>query len=134
MIRRLVPVGLLMVAVAGSVEAKPALSEVPQIDDGLLVIGLAHEIHKKCPTISARLFKGIGALQDLKREAQDLGYSDDEIREHVESDAEKKRLRARAAQYMKARGLGQTKQDYCALGQDEIAQKSQIGALLRARQ
>jgi hypothetical protein len=129
-------VSVVMVAallVSGAAVAKPPLRDVTEIDEGLFVVGLAHEIHKKCPTISARLFRGIAALQDLKDRASDLGYSDSEIREHVDSKAEKRRLRARAADYMQDRGFNQTEEGYCALGRDEIAQKSDIGALLRAR-
>lgn len=114
--------------------AKPSLRDVPRIDDGLFAVGLAHEIHKKCPTISARMLKGIGTLRALQSEARDLGYTDAEIRAHVDSRAEKQRLRARAADYMKQRGLGQTPQDYCALGRAEIAQQTDIGALLRTTQ
>ncbi|MEM9576077.1 MAG: DUF5333 domain-containing protein [Pseudomonadota bacterium] len=117
---------------AGAVAAKPALRDVPEIDDGLFVVGLAHEIRKNCPSIEARLFKAFGFLRGLERDARDLGYTEDEIRTHLKSKAEKKRLRARAAQYMEAQGFGQDKAGYCALGKAEIARASEIGALLRA--
>ncbi|WP_227270315.1 DUF5333 domain-containing protein [Roseobacter weihaiensis] len=120
------------ISLPGGVLAKPALRDVPQIDAQLFAIGLAHEIRENCPTISARLFRALGVLRDLQREAASLGYSESEIRTHIESDTEKDRLRARAADYMAARNLGQDEQGYCALGQAEIAQNSQIGALLRA--
>jgi predicted transcriptional regulator len=124
--------GILLAVLAAPLAAKPALRDVPEIDEGLFVVGLAHEIHKKCPSIEARILKGLGTLQDLQRQARDLGYSEEEVRRHVSSKAEKKRLRARAADYMAARGFGQTEEGYCALGTDEIARKSEIGALLRA--
>lgn len=132
MIRGLLILFVTSLATATVAQPKPALRDVPQIDDGLFVIGLAHEIHENCPTISARFFKGIGALRSLEQSARSLGYTEDEIRAHIKSKAEKNRLRARAADYMDARGHGQTKEGYCALGQAEIAQDSQIGALLRA--
>jgi predicted transcriptional regulator len=77
------------------------------------------------------MFKAIGVLQGLERAARDRGYTEDEIRKHLKSKEEKKRLRARAAKYMDAQGFGQTEAGYCALGEAEIARKSEIGALLR---
>lgn len=122
----------LVVFAAGAVAGKPALRDVPEIDDALFAVGLAHTIRKECPEIEARLFRAIGFLRDLERDARSRGYTEDEIRTHLKSDAEKRRLRARAAEYMKARGYGQTTQGYCALGAAEIAQKSETGTLLRA--
>ena len=117
---------------AGTAFAKPALRDVPQIDNGLFNVGLANEIREICPSIDARLFKAFGYLRRLEREAIDLGYSEDEIKAHLKSKKEKKRLRARAAEYMKSQGFGQTTEGYCALGEAEIARNSEIGVLLRA--
>lgn len=129
---RKVIVGILVAVLAvGAVAAKPALRDVPDIDNGLFVVGLAHEIRKNCPSIDARLFKAFGVLRGLEREARDLGYTEDEIRTHLKSKSEKKRLRARAAKYMESQGFGQDKAGYCALGEAEIARNSEIGALLR---
>ena len=123
---------VVVILAASSAWAKPPLRDVPEIDNGLFAVGLAHEIRKKCPSIDARLFKAFGVLRDLEREARDLGYSEDEIRTHLKSKQEKKRLRARAAKYMESQGLGQTEAGYCALGESEIARSSEIGVLLRA--
>lgn len=123
--------GIIVIA-ASAVASKPALRDVPEIDDGLFTVGLAHTIRKECPAIEARLFRAIGYLKDLERAARGLGYTEDEIRRHLESDAEKARLKARAAEYMQAQGYGQDEKGYCALGATEIARKSEIGALLRA--
>jgi hypothetical protein len=125
-------VATISLTLTGAAAAKPALRDVPEIDNGLFVVGLAHEIRENCPSIEARLLKAIGVLRGLEREARSRGYSEDEIRRHLKSKTEKKRLRARAASYMKARGFGQTTDGYCALGQSEIARDSEIGALLRA--
>ncbi|MEM1076754.1 MAG: DUF5333 domain-containing protein [Pseudomonadota bacterium] len=113
------------------VAAKPSLRDVPQIDEGLFAVGLAHEIRKNCPEISARLFKAYGYLRGLYDEAQALGYSKAEIEAHVESDAEKDRMRARARATMEERGLTVNEEGYCALGRQEIAAKSATGSLLR---
>lgn len=130
--RRVIAVAVLALTVAGAAQAKPALRDVAKIDDGLFVVGLANEIRKACPAIKARYFKALSALRALEQTARDLGYTEDEVTRHIRSDAEKQRLRARAASYMAERGLEQTENGYCALGQAEIAQGSEIGALLRA--
>ncbi|MDW3222280.1 MAG: DUF5333 domain-containing protein [Paracoccaceae bacterium] len=107
------------------------LREVKSIDDGLFVIGLADQIRKNCPNISPRVFKALGALQDLNNQAMAMGYTKAEIDAHVESDVEKDRLRARARQYMAEQGLELDEAGYCALGKSEIERNSTIGALLR---
>ncbi|WP_299827454.1 DUF5333 domain-containing protein [uncultured Roseobacter sp.] len=110
------------------------LRDVKSIDDGLFVIGLADQIRKNCPKISARVFKALGALQDLNNQAMAMGYTKAEIDAHVESDAEKDRLRARARDYMAAQDLKPDEAGYCALGQKEIERNSKVGALLRTSQ
>nr|WP_299963050.1 DUF5333 domain-containing protein [uncultured Roseobacter sp.] len=122
---------LLAVVLAGSVAANPPLREVKAIDDGLFAIGLADQIRKNCPDIQARLLRALGALQDLNNEAKALGYSKAEIDAHVDSDAEKERLRARGKAYMAELGLEQDAAGYCALGHKEIDRSSTVGVLLR---
>ena len=128
---RLMMSAAITVALSQGVLAQSSLRDERDIDEGLYTVGLAHEIREKCPEISARFFRAIGVLRGLERKARDRGYSEDEIRAYLKSDADKERLRARAARYMEARGFGQTKVGYCALGRSEIAQDSDIGALLR---
>lgn len=118
---------------AGAMAQQLNLRDVPQIDDGLFVVGIADQIRKKCPTISARFFRALGYLRDLEAQARALGYSEAEVERHLKSDVEKDRLRARAVKYMNARGYGQDESGYCALGRSEIAQNSEIGALLRTQ-
>lgn len=122
---------LASVLMPGPVVAKPALRDVPAIDDGLFAVGLAHEIRKNCPQIKARYFRALSHLSALRQEALDLGYDADEISSHMKSDAEKQRLRDRAARYMQAQGFEQTTQGYCALGKGEIGRDTETGALLR---
>lgn len=114
--------------------AKAPLSSVKVIDDNMLYVALALEISKKCGTIDARKFKGLNFLFGLRSKANKLGYSDDEINAYRKSDKQKARIRARGVAYVKARGLNPRKAaDLCKLGQDEIARKSVIGSLLKAR-
>ncbi|QJF50857.1 DUF5333 domain-containing protein [Roseobacter ponti] len=129
---RLILSAAVMLSLATSASAKPALRDVPEIDNGLFTVGLADQIRKNCPDISARFFRALSYLKGLENEARDRGYTEAEVEAHLDSDAEKDRLRARARDYMKTRGHGQDQQGYCALGREEISRGSAIGALLRA--
>jgi hypothetical protein len=121
----------LVVALSGAAAAKPSLRDVPEIDNGLFAVGLANKIRKTCADISPRYFRAISFLRDLESKAYAMGYTEDEVEAHLESDAEKNRQRARAADYMKARGFEQTETGYCALGRSEIERKTRIGTFLR---
>ncbi len=128
--------GTLLVAAvaASSALAKPALRDVAEIDDKMLQVGLALEISDECPTIDARKVRGLNFLWSVKKRANALGYSDDEINAYRKSEAEKARLRAKGATYVKSKGLDpKNADDLCKLGRDEIAKGSTIGSLLRAK-
>lgn len=129
--RGLILGAVLTVAVTSVVSAKPALRDVKELDDGLFIVGFAQEIKKKCPDIASRKIKRTIEALKLRNRAINLGYTEDEIRAHVESDVEQARLRDRAATYMKSRGYAQNTEGYCALGRMEMKRKSNVGALLR---
>ena len=115
-------------------EAKPPLREVSQIDDAMLWVALAIEISDKCPEIDPRTFKGLSVLYDLRSQAQDMGYSDTEIRAYVRSRDEKARMRARGEKYVKSKGLNPSDPAaLCTLGHSESARSSRIGGLLKAK-
>ena len=121
-----------MAAITGSAAlAKPAIRDVPALDNGLFAVGLAEEIRRNCPQISGRMFKAFGYLQDLASDAFELGYTRAEIQAHIKSDVEKDRLRKRAAIYMADQGFDQDSAGYCALGKSEIERNSITGTLLR---
>lgn len=124
---------VIALAIPQIVAAKPTLRDVKPIDDGLFAIGLADQIRKNCPVISARVLPALGALQDLQSKARALGYTQAEIDAHVDSDIEKDRLRARGAQYLASKDLNTDQAGYCALGKEEIARNSTVGVLLRAK-
>ncbi|MDF3414038.1 DUF5333 domain-containing protein [Sulfitobacter sp. M57] len=114
--------------------AKPPLREVAAIDDALFDLGIADRIRKNCPVISARMFRAIGYVRNLEKKARDMGYTQAEIEAYTDSDVEKDRLRAKAAEFFRARGVDTSDpQSYCALGQQEIQKSSRIGSLLRAK-
>lgn len=124
---------LIALAPAGIAAAKPPLSEVPEIADGIFTIVVANKIRRSCDGIDGRLLKGLGQAQRLKSRANDLGYSDDEIRALFDSDTEKARMLDRGRDYMAGFGLNYDRPgDLCRLGRMEIERKSAIGALLRA--
>ena len=119
---------------ATPVLAKPPLRDVAAIDDALFDLGIADRIRKNCPTISARMFKAVRYVNRLEAKARELGYSDAEIEAYTDSDAEKDRLRAKAATFFAARGGDPARpESYCAVGLEEIQKASRIGSLLRAK-
>ena len=132
---RLLSIALLAASLlAGTASAKPPLREVAQIDDALFDLGIADIVRKNCPTISARMLRAIGYVRDLEQQAKALGYSDAEIEAYTDSDAEKDRLRAKAATFFARRGVDTSDpQSYCALGLEEIQKSSRIGSLLKAK-
>lgn len=129
---RAMTMALILSLTAGSASAKPHLRDVPEIDGTILAVGIADEIRKNCPEISARMLKAYTLVTGLKDRARALGYSDAEIDAYRGSDAEKARLKAARAAYLAQSGVtvGQPA-TYCALGRQEIEKGGQIGALLR---
>ncbi|MDO6725566.1 MAG: DUF5333 domain-containing protein [Cognatishimia sp.] len=124
---------LALVMAAGVAEAKQPLEKVESVTDGLLWVGIADEIRKTCPTISARMIRALGYINDIQNEAKSLGYSKAEIDTFRKSDANKAELRRRGEAYLKANGVDLSDpSSYCTLGLAEIKKSSQIGALLRA--
>ncbi|MGJ8615966.1 MAG: DUF5333 domain-containing protein [Sulfitobacter sp.] len=126
----LVSVGLM----ATPVLAKQPLNQVAAIDDALFDLGIADRIRKNCPTISARMFRAISYIRKLESDAKALGYTSAEIEAYTDSDADKARLRAKAAAFFKAKGVDTSDpQSYCAFGRAEIQKSSRIGSLLKAK-
>jgi hypothetical protein len=114
--------------------AKPPLRDVPEIDDAMLWVAVAYEIRDKCDSIGARLVYAVGNLQKLRRRANELGYTDDEIRAYLYSKEEQERMRRRGEDYIFARGADyDAPETFCVLGRAEIARDSAIGAYLRER-
>lgn len=132
---RLFTVVTVAALMAGSVAAaRPALRDVKEIDEQMLRVGIALVISEQCNTILARKIKGITFLWTIKRRANELGYSDDEINAYRKSPVEKDRIRANGEAYVKSKGLNpKSATDLCTLGKAEIAKGSVIGSLLKAK-
>ncbi|MEW2911762.1 DUF5333 domain-containing protein [Leisingera sp. JC11] len=122
------------VALPASALAKPSLRDVQEIEDPLFAVAVAKEVSDYCDDISPRYLKGLGELRRLKARANALGYSDAEIRDYIESDAEKDRMRAKGEQLLAQNGVDYGKPEtFCAYGRAEIEKNSAIGVLLRAK-
>lgn len=131
---RLTALAVLAAVLAAPVAAKAPLREVKEIDQNMLWVALAIEISDKCEALAPRTLKGLAFLASLKNRAESLGYSGDEIKAYVNSDAEKARIRQLGESYVKSQGLDpQNTADLCSLGRAEIDRSSQIGALLKAK-
>ncbi len=131
--KALAVISITVAAFPATAQAKPPLRDVPVIADGIFTIVVANEIRRHCRDINGRILKGIGQIRQLRSQANQMGYSDAEIRAVLDSDAEKERMRARGRTYMASKGLDYDKPgDLCRLGRLEINNNSAIGALLRA--
>nr|WP_319250382.1 DUF5333 domain-containing protein [uncultured Celeribacter sp.] len=121
-------------AAGASVAAElPPLREVKEIDQNMLWAGLAVEASDECPTLEVKKLKGLSFLWGLKNKASAMGYSDDEIRAYVESDAEEARIRKLGETYVRAAGFDpKTTAGLCAFGEAEIKRGSIIGSFLRS--
>jgi len=125
---------LTMAVPASAALAKPSLRDVPEIENIIFVAALAHEVSDRCHSIKPRRVKALGMAWRLKSRANDLGYSDAEIRDYVESDSEKSRMRAKGENFLKANGVDYDKPEtFCTFGHAEIAKSSAIGVLLKAK-
>lgn len=125
---------IIAVVAAGQALALAPLSQVKQINDGLRDMFVADQLRIVCPTLEARMIRGWAFARELQNKARAIGYSKEQIDDFVESKKERRRIEREAQSYMVARGVkaGQPN-TYCALGREEIAKASQIGALLRAK-
>ena len=120
-------------ALASPVSAA-GLQDEAEINNGLLAVGIADEIRKRCDSISARTFTAMGYLSSLKRDARAKGYSNEQINTYTKSSTEKAKMRKRGQVYLAQNGASMSDPvSMCRLGRAEIAKRSQIGVLLRAK-
>ena len=128
--KRMMILGLTL-ALATPSFALPPLSENAYINDRLIQARVADRIRKECDTINARFAYAYSQARALQQYARDQGYSDDQIDAFLDSDAEKKRVKAAAEAYLAANGVTQgDAASFCALGAREIANKTVAGSLI----
>ena len=117
---------------AGHLSAQTALKDVAKVRDGIIYTGMAYEISEQCDSINARLFRGLGYLQSLRRYAGELGYSQAEIEAYINNAAEKDRLEGIARAQLARLGVVPGESDsYCTVGRAQIAANTRVGWLLR---
>ena len=114
--------------------ANPPLRELSEVDDGLYYVAVANVVRKRCDSIDARMLRALGKIRELRKIAQNAGYSETEINAFVDSDTEKARMIARAEKMFVARGIDpDVPEDLCRFGREEIARNSAVGVLLKAK-
>lgn len=107
--------------------ARTALQDDATIENGLVLVAVGKMMRDQCPDISPRYIKAFAFAKGLETRAKKLGYNRDEIDAYLKSKSDKKRVKAKAREWIAARGG-----DVCAVGRAEIAKGSTLGALLRA--
>lgn len=129
----LVPaIAIACVTGAGLVSAQTPLKDVAYVRDGIVSVGMAYELSERCSELHARIFRGLGYLQSLRRHAADLGYSRAEIDAYINDAEEKARLEGVARAQLVALGVVEGEEaTYCAVGRAQIAANTRVGWLLR---
>lgn len=129
---RLILTSALCLSFALPAAGNPPLSEVREIDDGLMAIAIADDIRKRCDEINPRMVRAYRQIKALESRAKALGYSEEEIDRYVSSDAEKKRMRKKAESWLATQGVNaKDKGALCQFGRDDIARGGPIGFFLR---
>lgn len=120
--------------IAGSAAALPALSDVKEVRDPLIITAVAWEISETCDTIRPRKIRGIQYLYGIRSKALKLGYTSAQIEAYVDDKAEKDHIEGLARQQLRVmiRDIGKTADPdaNCALGREQIKKNTLIGRLL----
>lgn len=113
-------------------QAAHPLSEVAEIDDGLMAIAIADEMRRRCDGVQPRYWRAFQTLRQLEARARDLGFSDAQIEAYVTSDAEKARMREKATAWLAERSVDVADTDaFCGYARRAIDAENAIGRLLR---
>ena len=128
----LIPLALSVAVVGSGAQAQSSPHEVSRVAEGLIAAGMAIELGDLCDDVSVRTLRGLSFLQGLKRHLRELGFSNDEIDAYIDDDEEKDRLEAIARGRLADLGVVTTEADtYCTVANEQIAQGTQVGQLLR---
>ncbi|MBL9051644.1 MAG: DUF5333 domain-containing protein [Tabrizicola sp.] len=133
MLRTIKTIALTLVISATPALALVPINEEPVIGEKLLQGFIGDAIADNCPTMEARKLRALGELNALRDYAIGQGYEASVVREFVTSDVEKAKFKAKAAEWLKAKGAEPGNPEaYCKIGEEEIAKDSLIGYLLRS--
>lgn len=109
-----------------------ALRADPEIENGVLIVAIGDIIQDACPNFEDRRFRSVPFLMGLRNRANELGYSDDEIRGYIDDDAEKARVTGRALLWFEQQGASpEEPESICQVARAEIAAESAIGRLIQ---
>ena len=123
----------LTLAITSPAYALVPINEEPVIGEKLLQGFIGDAIADNCPTMQARKLRALGELNKLRDYALKQGYPSQVVRDFVSSKEEKAKFKAKAADWLKAKGAEPGKPEaYCRIGEEEIARGSVIGSLLRS--
>lgn len=125
---------LLVLFAGGAAQALPPLHENRTVRFSFYQAGLAHIVRTECPTIDARMMRGVRYALALRSHALDLGYTMDDVDALLANKTEENKLRAEIEAELARRGARPGNPDgYCKVGREEIAKDSLAGRLLRDR-
>lgn len=128
---RIISIACLIACMATGGRAGPGLGQEPRVTEGLIAVAIAYEIGQVCPDLSARRWRGISYLMQLRGVARDLGYSRREIDDFIADRAEKSRLEGIARQRLADMGARRgDAASHCHVGRRAMAERSVIGQLL----
>ena len=125
-------IAIALAALAALPAAARTPSDVPEVVERLLVVGMADELRDECGDVSARMIRAVTYLRGTAQAALDAGFSRAEVEAYVEDDAEKARLQAIASDRLRALGaVPGDEASYCAVARAQIAEGTAVGYLLR---
>lgn len=128
----------LTLSLVAALSAAPAFALVPleqeaHINESLVAGRVGDIIRNTCPSISAKMFTVMGALNDLKKYAKAQGYSEKQVKDFLGDQGQKDRIRGIANDYLaKAGAVAGDVESYCKVGRDEIAKGTLAGSLIRS--
>jgi len=110
------------------------LANEKKINDELFVFALANEIRLACDDISPRMLRALNFRNNLYAKARAKGYSNTQIDAYIDDKSEQQKMKARGNRYLSQFGASLSNTPaLCKVGRAEIAKRSPIGALLKAR-
>ncbi|MEO0772217.1 MAG: DUF5333 domain-containing protein [Pseudomonadota bacterium] len=110
------------------------MADEADINQGLIYIAAADKIRRECSSINGRMLKAQRYANALRQIARDRGYSDAEIDAYLDSKDERAKVRAQRNVYFESHGASNLDPaSLCTLGHAEIAGKTQVGYMLRAK-
>lgn len=120
------------VLAAGAAEARPPLKENPIVRREVFGAAVGYEIYLHCPHIGGRWLRAFARARELERYVKSLGYTRKDIDALIHSKSNLDELVRLRDAYLAKKGVreGDTA-SYCRLGQEEIANNTFTGWLLR---